>query len=74
MEVEHVATPVAVGVNPEQLGIAAAITLSVKVTFPDRGMAPDWKVRTAVNTTGWLNEEGFGDEVRARLVAALLTV
>jgi hypothetical protein len=65
-----VATPFAKGVRVEQPGIAAEVTLSLKVTFPDRATPPAGADTVAERATGWLNEEGFGAALTAIVVVA----
>ncbi len=70
LEYEHVATPLASGVTAEQPGIAADVTLSVKLTLPARATPPEGAETVLVKVTDWLKEEGFGAAVTPMLVAA----
>jgi len=71
-EVEHVATPVA-GLNVTTQE-AKGLPLSVSATVPDSFTELLLGVTVAVKVTAWLKLAGFDDEVRAVLLAAVLTV
>ena len=70
LEYEHVATPLANGLTAEQLGMAAEVALSVKLTVPARATPPAGAETVAVKVTDWLNDEGFGAAATAMLVVA----
>ena len=71
---EQMASPAADGCIAPQAEIAAL--LSVNATVPVRAAPPCGAVTVAVNDTAtgcWLTVEGFNDETRLRLVAAVPT-
>jgi hypothetical protein len=65
-----VVTPAELGDKAAQFGIAAAVTLSVKVTVPVIPTLPEGAVSVAVNVTEALTDVLVDVWVRSRVVEA----